>query len=272
MTKETSEQLLLKQPLGNPMDLQDAVNGQLLFEGEDEMNGQEHAFAGVSIPRLTTAELTELMVELLRQTNMNRAPFNATPRGSTRGSIPPASGSRRSDPGSRPPNAMPSALGLPNTRPAGPNFGVSGYGSSVNMRQQSFGTVTPAFGSHQNKENIMNSVGGTARMRDNLAQMQKRMNVGAEPSRDRQPLARMNNAGNVRGNGGGGFGLKSGVAGGVNLRGQCLCSATTCVFRLTCIALRQPRTLCSKGDMLCDGFICGGTASARTHVVDSMTR
>jgi hypothetical protein len=221
MMKHTPDQLLLKQPLGNPMDLQDAVNGQLLFEGEDEMNGQEHVFAGVSIPRPITANPYRLIVKQLQQTNMNRAPFNATPRGSTRGSIPPPSGSRRSDPGSRPPNAMPGALGLPNTRPSGRNLGVPGYGGSNNMGQQGFDTVTPAFGSHQNKENLMSSVGGTARMRDNLAQMQKRMNVGAEPPRDRQPLASMNNIGNVRGNSGGGFGLKPGVAGGVNLRSKC---------------------------------------------------
>ena len=50
LTKEAFGQLLLKQPLGNPMDLQDAVNGQLLFEGEDEMHGQERAVAGVSVP------------------------------------------------------------------------------------------------------------------------------------------------------------------------------------------------------------------------------
>ena len=152
---------------------------------------------------------------------MNRAPFNATPRGSTRGSIPPTSGSRRSDPGSRPPNAMPGALGLPNARPSGPNFGVSGYGGPNNTGQQGFGNVTPAFGIRGNQENFMSSVNRTVRMRDNLAQMQKRMNAGAEPSRERQPLASMNNVGNVRGDSGGGCGLKPGGAGGVNLRSTC---------------------------------------------------
>lgn len=40
--------LLLKQPLGNAMDLQEAVNGQLFFDNEDDMAGMGAGYGGVS--------------------------------------------------------------------------------------------------------------------------------------------------------------------------------------------------------------------------------
>ncbi|KAH8085394.1 hypothetical protein HD553DRAFT_28045 [Filobasidium floriforme] len=44
-------QLLLKQPLGNAMDLQEAVNGQLFFDNEDDMAGVGAGYGGVRTRR-----------------------------------------------------------------------------------------------------------------------------------------------------------------------------------------------------------------------------
>jgi hypothetical protein len=39
--------LLLKQPLGNAMDLQEAVNGQLFFDNEEDMAGMGAGYGAV---------------------------------------------------------------------------------------------------------------------------------------------------------------------------------------------------------------------------------
>jgi hypothetical protein len=44
-------QLLLKQPLGNAMDLQEAVNGQLFFDNEDDMVGVGTGYGAVRTRR-----------------------------------------------------------------------------------------------------------------------------------------------------------------------------------------------------------------------------
>jgi hypothetical protein len=167
--------------------------------------------------------LTSSHTYLSRQNTLTRAPFIATPRGSARGIVPPASGSRRSDPGQRQNKVIQGPLGpIPNPRPSGPNFGVSGYGGVQPSASHGYGTVTPVFGTRQSKENMVGAAGviGGNRMRGDLAQMQKRMNGGAEVVRERQPLASLNNIGNARGSTGGGFGLKNTSGSGIHLRSK----------------------------------------------------
>jgi hypothetical protein len=63
-----------------------------------------------------------------------------------------------------------------------------------------------------------------SKMRDNLAQMQKRVNGGVDTGRTRQPLGSIDitNAGNARMQAGSGFGTKGGGLGAVPLRSESL--------------------------------------------------
>lgn len=225
------------------------MNGQLNFEGSDDGSGSGAGQGYGQVCRRGYARLIGTDIALIgetscAQTNGNRAPFMATPRGSTRGSaVPPGTGSRRSDPVLRLPHPIQGPLGSiphPQSRPHAPNYGLTGqpiHTSSNN--NQGFGTVTPAFGVAGNNARAPHGMAltGQQKMRDNLSQMQGRVPTAAEGARERQPLANISNGMNGRsqnhgiGQNGGAFGIKGGGTTAVPLR----CKSRT---------IGQPRSRC----------------------------
>ena len=187
---------------------------------------------------------------------MNRAPFMATPRGSTRGTVPPGTGSRRSDPGSKQSHIVHGPLGPithPSSRSHGPNYGVSGVTHGTSTSNHGFGNATPAFDTRESMRDVRgDTTANQQKMRDNLAQMQRRAGGRGEPGRERQPLANIPNGGNGRvpNQNGGGFGIKGGGVSAVPLRSKP--NPTRGLDSNTYFSREQVRTTCSIVDTPCD--------------------
>lgn len=189
------------------------------------VQGMELYVLGVETGFVSAPFLALSSCPLCPQTSTNRAPFMATPRGSARGTVPPSTGHRRSDPGSKPPHVISGPLGPiphPQSRSNRLDYGASAFPlhtASTPRMNQEFGGATPVYDSRtaamQQSQAIKEN-----KMRDNLAQMQKRVNGGVDTGRTRQPLGSIDitNAGNNRMQGGSGFGTKGGGLGGVPLR------------------------------------------------------
>jgi hypothetical protein len=98
----------------------------------------------------------------------------ATPRGSARGTVPPSTGHRRSDPGSKPPHVISGPLGPiphPQSRSNRLDYGASAYPlhtASTPRINQGFGGATPVYDTRtaamQQSQAMKQS-----KMRDNLA-------------------------------------------------------------------------------------------------------
>jgi hypothetical protein len=153
----------------------------------------------------------------------------ATPRGSARGTVPPSTGHRRSDSGSKQPHVISGPLGPiphPQSRSNRLDYGASAYPlhtASTPRINQGFGGATPVYDTRtaaMQQSQVMKQ----SKMRDNLAQMQKRVNGGVDTGRTRQPLGSIDiaNAGNARMQAGSGFGTKGGGLGAVPLRSESL--------------------------------------------------